>query len=359
MALAPLIFASALIIAPPSSDLAAEYRERLSRIADDDAQGHFDLGLWCKKKRLKEEAQEQFQKAIEIAPEHQEAHLALGHVRYEGEWLTEERVREAVGWDFKDRVQTDHFQIFYGTKKSTAEKLSHYGEELHATFQEAFGDLMDFGASAPYRVYAFQTKEQYGKYLASRAPHLGKTLYAQYDPMTRTAYICKKGSSEKFLIQSFVHENTHALCGSLMGGGGWNSTWLLEGWADYMALSVDYKKKTLRLGKLFHTKKSRHLDMVKELRRRGELVPLADLVEMNRLTFSKLGLRSYPQAWALFYFLRHYGGGEYREGLDKFILKVAEGKAGGEVFEETIGPLETIEKEWRDYVRTLSSKLVQ
>lgn len=360
----PMWIAVLLLLVGPAGvtltqDRLDEYRSRLADLEEDDADGHFDLGIWCKEKRLKKEAREQFQKVIEIDPDHEGAHLELDHVRYEDEWLPEKeakaRERQDVGWEFRDKVETDHCLIYYGTSEKTARKLATYGEALHTAFEETFGDVMDYGAHLPLKVYAFRTKDQYRDYLKAHAPGLGSTLYAQYDPMTRTAYICEEGSSENFLIQSLVHENTHALTGRLMGYGWGTSSWLMEGWADYMALSVDFRKKTLEPGKISQTKKSRHPDMVKRLLKEGQAVPLADLVEMNRMQFARLGLRTYPQAWALFHFLRHHGDGEYRDRLDEYIRKVAEGKGGKAMFEETIGPLETIEKEWRDYVRTLSS----
>ena len=138
-----------------------------------------------------------------------------------------------------------------------------------------------------------------------------------------------------------------------MGGG---VSWLLEGWADYMALSVEHKKQRLSLGKVYQTKQSGHATVVKLLIKQGQALPLSDLVVMDRVTFSRLGLRSYPQSWALFYFLRHYGGGVYREGLDRYIKAIAGGKKGKAVFEKEIGPLETIEKEWRDYVRSIPTR---
>ena len=269
--------------------------------------------------------------------------------------------KEEIGWEYKGQLDTEHFRIYYGDSRKLAEELGLYGEALYKTFQETFGDLGDLGATLPLRVYLFRTKKQYEAYAAELGPGLVRPLYPQFDPASRTAYMCEKdkGSTKEFLVQTFVHENTHALSGKIMWQAAGIGTWLTEGWADYMQLSVDYEKGALELGKISQTSKSRHPDVVKLLIRQGKLIPLADLITMDRVAFHRDVYRTYPESWSLFYFLRHYGSGAYREGLKKYIGMAAEGKGGKEAFEEVIGPIDKIAKEWEDYVRTLSSDRVR
>ena len=266
--------------------------------------------------------------------------------------------KETVGWDYVGKHETDHFLIYYGTGNKVAERLAVYGEALYETFHETFGDLVEYGERLPLKVYLFKTKKQYREFALARAPGFASPLFARFDPATGASYICQQGSPDKFLVQSFVHENTHALCWRLMLQVGGPGSWIMEGWADYMALSVDFKKKGLSLGRIYQVKKkSDHLGMMKLLFKTNGTIPLATLIEMNRLNVARQGLRAYPQAWSLFYFLRHYGGDHYRKGLENYIKGLAEGRGGGkEAFEKTIGPIERIEGEWRDYVRTLSAK---
>jgi hypothetical protein len=122
-----------------------------------------------------------------------------------------------------------------------------------------------------------------------------------------------------------------------------------------MQLSVDYKKKTVVPGRISQTRKSRHPDVVKELQREGKLIPLEELIGMDRPTFARSAYKAYPQAWSLFHFLCHYNSGVYREKLLEYIALAAEGKGGRETFEKTIAPIEGIAQEWPEYARTISS----
>lgn len=65
-----------------------EYKKRLEALKPTDAEGFYQLGLWCRSEKLVREANEAFEKAILIDPEHEGAHLALGHVKHEGLWVT-------------------------------------------------------------------------------------------------------------------------------------------------------------------------------------------------------------------------------------------------------------------------------
>jgi hypothetical protein len=65
-----------------------EYRKRLEDLQPKDAEGHYQLGLWCRAEKLNAEATQAFLKAVQIDPEHEGAHKALGHEKYEGIWVT-------------------------------------------------------------------------------------------------------------------------------------------------------------------------------------------------------------------------------------------------------------------------------
>ncbi len=59
---------------------------------------HVELGDWCKRHRLKSEARRHFAQAIEADPDHETAHKRLGHILYDGDWLTGDEYREARGF---------------------------------------------------------------------------------------------------------------------------------------------------------------------------------------------------------------------------------------------------------------------
>ena len=73
-----------------------EYAEKKKALAKDDAEGHYQLGLWCKENGLRNEAKAAFEAAVEIDPDHAGAREELGFVKYEGEWITVERRDEIL-----------------------------------------------------------------------------------------------------------------------------------------------------------------------------------------------------------------------------------------------------------------------
>ena len=68
-------------------DPAEEYEERLAKLAADDAEGYYRLGLWCRRENMKKRAERCFRKAVELEPDHTGARLALGYVRHGSDWV--------------------------------------------------------------------------------------------------------------------------------------------------------------------------------------------------------------------------------------------------------------------------------
>jgi len=74
------------------------YREMAAKVAADDADGHYSLGLWCTDHKLYRQAREEHGKAIAINPDHEGARTKLGYVRKGGKWLTRTEAKRADGF---------------------------------------------------------------------------------------------------------------------------------------------------------------------------------------------------------------------------------------------------------------------
>ncbi|TET32212.1 MAG: hypothetical protein E3J72_20200 [Planctomycetota bacterium] len=70
------------------------YEEKAGALDKGDAQGHYELGLWCKENRLRPEAKKEFKKVIAADPDHKGARKELGHTKVEGKWLTAAQIRK-------------------------------------------------------------------------------------------------------------------------------------------------------------------------------------------------------------------------------------------------------------------------
>lgn len=67
--------------------LALEEYEVRSRKVPTTAAAHWDLALWCRDAKLAEQFTEQCRMVVQIDPEHEAAHRALGHVERDGQWV--------------------------------------------------------------------------------------------------------------------------------------------------------------------------------------------------------------------------------------------------------------------------------
>jgi len=75
------------------------YQERLNQLKPDDVSSQYNLGLWCEQNKLPEQAQAQFEKVIELNPNHTDARKKLGHIKYKDKWQTPDELK-AQGLEF-------------------------------------------------------------------------------------------------------------------------------------------------------------------------------------------------------------------------------------------------------------------
>ena len=77
----------------------AEYRARAARISPGDAAAWVALGQWAREHGLYTQARDSFEHALAVDRDNEGAHLALGHVRMAGRWLTSDESYRAQGYE--------------------------------------------------------------------------------------------------------------------------------------------------------------------------------------------------------------------------------------------------------------------
>ncbi|HEX5042474.1 MAG TPA: hypothetical protein VFV75_06185 [Candidatus Polarisedimenticolaceae bacterium] len=75
-----------------------EFDARAARLKPEDVEGWKGLGNWAASQGLSSQARQAYEKVLAVAPDDLEARDALGYVRVEGKWLTEEEGYRAKGY---------------------------------------------------------------------------------------------------------------------------------------------------------------------------------------------------------------------------------------------------------------------
>jgi hypothetical protein len=84
-------------IVPGPSPLAV-YQQRAGQLGPKDAAGWLALGEWARSQDLSTKAGEAFERVLTIDPNNAAAHRALGHVQWQGAWMTAEESHRARGY---------------------------------------------------------------------------------------------------------------------------------------------------------------------------------------------------------------------------------------------------------------------
>jgi len=75
-----------------------EYDERAKALGPKDLEGWRGLGAWASHHGLSAQAKDAFSKVMALSPDDPEARQALGYVKYNGQWMTEEQSYAAQGY---------------------------------------------------------------------------------------------------------------------------------------------------------------------------------------------------------------------------------------------------------------------
>ena len=85
---------------PPRISLKAaltQYRQRASALTPDDTAKRYELATWCFEQKLRSTGRRELVKVIKADPEHVGARILLGHKMINGRWLTANQAHKALG----------------------------------------------------------------------------------------------------------------------------------------------------------------------------------------------------------------------------------------------------------------------
>lgn len=95
----------ALVVVDPAEiefvtrrSLKVEHYESRARATPDTVEDQWELAEWCRRNRLTTQRDEHLERVVELAPDHEEAHRALGHMLQDGEWTSRDAIMKAQGY---------------------------------------------------------------------------------------------------------------------------------------------------------------------------------------------------------------------------------------------------------------------
>lgn len=378
-----IIFASWCLISANTKTNQEVYQEKLEQLKPDDIDGYYQLGLWCLENKLEDQAKIQFNKVVELDPNHEGARKNLGYVKYKDKWLTRDEAMKTQGyfkfegqwvtpkeredrflkelikklgppkgvldkpgadaetlpWDKAREKETDHFIVKTNLSIDALNDICFLLEYAYFNYQDLFG--------------CEQTKDQKLRVMVGKNSEEYKRIYYDLTGAKPPSYVAgalgyfmpaaqSKSKQDHLLIfyqlSNFPpltgvlqHECTHYAI-RLMAkkyGRSHPLVWFDEGWATYCEanrlegekLVTNVINQRLARIKTALAKQTHSTDPVEQA-----YIKLNVFINMSLAEHSANSVICYPEGWSLVYFLLNGQNGKYKPGLQAYMESWVKGK---------------------------------
>ena len=95
-------------------DVKAELAEKKAALDPKDAQGHYELALWCEANGLKTDYRRLLRTVIKVDPDHAQARELLGYQKYNGEWMLEREIERLKKKEEEQKMLDQGFRKWDG-----------------------------------------------------------------------------------------------------------------------------------------------------------------------------------------------------------------------------------------------------
>jgi hypothetical protein len=379
------------------STLRDVYLEKLAATPEGDARAQLALGLWCGTYGMKGLSVLHLRRAVSLDPALGEARARLGHVEWEGTWYASEAemmrargflpfrgrwlsaeelekakegFRESGGDWFTGEewarigegkgvvlpavgdgieVRTLHYRLSTHLRPEKSLKFADMAEQAWAAFRAHFG----FEPPGILEGKVFADLREFEDFAVGKGHVPPGALHSHgfFDDETSAVFF-PYVDDDYTTVNILIHELCHQFEFLSVPAGG-VPIWFFEGIASVFGhhLWLDGK---LHAGRLVSSQNF-NLYYLQQLARTGKAWPLKDVLTGSPgLSIDPV---FYHHAWGLAWFLMHEREGGYAEkfpGYEKFIHSPGSiGKDPVAVFEESFGPLEKVEADFRKHILAL------
>ncbi|MFH1421308.1 MAG: DUF1570 domain-containing protein [Planctomycetota bacterium] len=369
------------------------YEEKAKKCGTADE--HYKLAVWCKENSLEREMNKEFEKVIELSPDHENARKELGYQKHEGKWLTEDEIMESKGlikwqgtwipeeeyqnmlkkkikdaqsklkkefegvsWEDRHLIKTAHFTIHCNSTKEVADKYAKLMELLYDKYSSIFKAFKPSDRICTINIH--RNKTEFTQ--AYNVPISIGGFYTPGEYMLCTYHGMFGLTDDTTTI--LAHEGCH-LFQDLIGmfgdikknRGQMNSPiWLIEGLAVvFEASEINMKREKV---KLQGVNRDRLLILQREIEN-GKNLSIREIINMPKPKFTG---RHYGYAGMFTYWLLFGATNKHRDFYGEYV-KLATGwedtpgkiiKSGDfdELLIKYVGKtLSDIEPEWQDWVK--------
>ena len=322
-----------------------------------------DVWQWMKKYK---EALREYDKALAIKPDYAVAHRnkALAYIRMQDWKMAKVSCKEALAIDSKEAFTKDLLKMVQkeidgpGFERTYKKETSHF--IIQTDVDQRFCNWIAEHAEHAYKKYASifpkQTRKKnkypvivfstYKKYIAYGSPENTGGYYSDF----LKKLVLYKGRTDKDTLIVLYHEGFHQFLAYYLSDA---PQWFNEGHGDYFGPSIyNTRKKKMEI-KINPWR----LPVVKQAIRKNNYTPFRKLMLMTQAELydpKTVGL-NYAQSWSMVYFFWHYEKGKYGKLLQKYFLSLRKGLGLRKAFDAAFGRvnLDSIEAEWRGYIRNL------
>ncbi|MDQ7778946.1 MAG: HEAT repeat domain-containing protein [Planctomycetota bacterium] len=123
------------------------YLTKRAAIKADDADGHYQLSVWCKEQKLAAEMNDELQAALDIQPDHKDARAALGDSKAD-KYLADRKKEKEVFRPLEEKYvacedQKEQKSIYAELKKQGYKNPQHYLDRIARSMKQTKGQTTD------------------------------------------------------------------------------------------------------------------------------------------------------------------------------------------------------------------------
>ncbi len=367
----------------PSPEVIGEYLEALHNAGEPVAKEYAKLGKWCDRRKLKEQAQQVFEKALELAPNNKDARKALGYYwvppygwlkgetavktakgfrKVYDDWVPKAKAEaKAAAWDPPLELETEHVFMKFNVSEERAMRIVGIAERLFEILVNEFSLYWEKPEKFPKIIIGFVKdrkcwKDVMGKIAPSYANR--ESYYEGYPRLTQ--YICDERNEAGSIASAEMEAISgvaSAVVESFFQKAGQPSRahyWVVMGMDEYC--------RTRSFGKYAGKGSIEKADAlrrttcsnVQRLLVSKSHIPLKKFFEFTNFDLN-VPYERVSQACTLFHMLFAAENGIYREKFAQFIKAVYCEDVTVETFEKIIGLTpQDAEKKWLDFARRLN-----